>query len=277
MYDSKNGMTHVVKKILNKNNCDLYYINYDNSDNEMYHNTALSYAIKNNNINIIRLLIQKGCDFYYYHKNLGFIPDKIIELDLVKDIENELLNMKIFDNLFIFIDFLNTFNIYKTKYDHIDILDSTKNNLIYYDNVLNNVIRKEEKFKFVFKNKRDLLFFICKNALHLKLIKTAKRIISMLSIFFIEDLKKNDKNGYSLLHHVYNTNNKKLIKFIEQKIKNKKEEMQNKCYICLDEDKNHFLTCSICKNTFHNKCFWNFYNISGSIKCLLCLSKNTFI
>ncbi len=185
--------------------------------------------------------------------------------------------MKIFDNLFIFIDFLNTFNTYKTKYDHIDILDSTKNNLIYYDNVLNNVIRKEEKFKFVFENKRDLLFFICKNSLHLKLIKTAKRIISILSMFFIDDFKRNDKDGYSLLDYIYNTNNKKLIKFLEQKIKNKKKEIQNKCYICLDEDKNYFLTCSVCKNSFHQKCFWDFYNVSGSIKCLLCLSKNTFI
>ncbi len=275
MYACKNSMVSVVKLILNKIDCDLEYINQDDANGY----SALSYACIKKNKNIIKMLINKGAYFTYYNQLnnpndeyiTNFIPVIIKELGLIKEVEKQLLNISVFDELDLFIDFINTFNNYEIYYeDDIDI--NNKSHILYYDNVLNNMIQKEERFKFCFTNKKNVLLFICKNALYFHLNKTAKRIIKMLTL---HDIQIKDKNGYSIIDIIYNLNNEKLIDLVYETFNYKRDKCNKDCIICYNNDMGYFLDCTKCKNSYHSKCFWDFYNVSGNKKCLLCFSENT--
>lgn len=262
MLACERNSTNIVKKILSKPDCDLNYINKtDNKDR-----SAICFAYKNKEI--MKLLINKGCEIDM-HYNIIYIPDFINELKLEKLIEKFLFDYKI-NSLYSFIVFLNIFNEYNIEHEDIDT--NNKRYIIYYDNVLNNMIRKEERFKFCFTNKKNVLLFICKNSLYFHLNKTVKRIIKMLTL---HDIQIKDKNGYSIIDIIYNLNNEKLIDLVYKTFNYKRDKCNKDCIICYNNDMGYFLDCTKCKNSYHSKCFWDFYNVSGNKKCLLCFSENT--
>ncbi len=271
----KNNMFMIIEIILDKLNNDNEYLNKEDG----YDNTALSYACIKNNKRVIKMLINKGCNFYYHHTNGFFIPTFIINNGIFKNIESKILNIQVFNKLNMFVDFCENMFDCDIFYfsDHID--DNNKGHIIYYDNVLNNIVRKGKYGKFEnIKNKKNILLFILKNAIIFNLKKTANMVVNILALSNIKkekfEIKNNDKK--SIIDLAYQKKNKKIIENINGKIKTKRK-CDNKCYICLDENKSYFLTCKKCKNSFHQKCFWDFYNISGNKNCLLCFSGNTFI
>lgn len=155
------------------------YINYVNDDNE----NILKYTINNQNLQIIQLLINNGCDYNYLCNNKHIIFYFVNNINILK----------------YFIEELNV---------NINILDDNNNNLLYYtiyhndDTIIKYLLHKNINTNNVNNENKCILFYYIYNNKY----NYANLILNNTNINLLYNISFNNYNNLNIIEYLHKIN-----------------------------------------------------------------------